>query len=58
MRGMPEEERELRRLEMDKVWLKYTYQRPPREGDAFHMLLRGEGFQGSRLRFIFQICSL
>ncbi|GAQ87674.1 Exostosin family protein [Klebsormidium nitens] len=40
MRGMPEEERELRRLEMDKVWLKYTYQRPPREGDAFHMLLR------------------
>lgn len=42
MRSIPEEEREIRRLEMDKVWLKYTYQRPPQEGDAFHMLLRGE----------------
>lgn len=30
--GMTEEERERRRREMDRVWLKFTYQRPPQHG--------------------------
>ena len=40
MRGMPEEERERRRREMDRVWLKFTYQRPPQRGDAFYSVMR------------------
>ena len=40
MLGMPEEERERRRREMDNIWLKYTYQRPPQHGDAFYSTLR------------------
>lgn len=40
MRGMPEEERERRRREMDRVWLQFTYQRPPQRGDAFYSVMR------------------
>jgi len=37
---MPESERERRRREMDRVWLRFTYQRPPQRGDAFYSVMR------------------
>jgi len=40
MRDMPESERERRRREMDRVWLRFTYQRPPQRGDAFYSVMR------------------
>ena len=36
MRGMSDEELERRRDVMDRIWKKYTYQRPPQPGDAFY----------------------
>lgn len=43
MRHMPEHQKAAMRAEGDKHWLKYTYQRPPVEGDAFHSTLRELG---------------
>ena len=43
MRDMPEVERERRRVAMDKVWKKFTYQRPPEVGDAYYSTIRELG---------------
>mmetsp|Transcript_34242 Transcript_34242/g.97074 ORF Transcript_34242/g.97074 Transcript_34242/m.97074 type:complete len:414 (+) Transcript_34242:3020-4261(+) len=40
MRSMPEHQKAAMRAEGDKHWLKYTYQRPPVEGDAFYCTLQ------------------
>jgi len=50
MRGMPEDERERRRREMDRLWLKFTYQRPPRRGDAFYSTMRELGRKKRTMR--------
>ena len=43
MRNMPEAEKEARRREMDRIWLMFSYQRPPVPGDAFHATMREIG---------------
>ena len=43
MRNMPEAEKEARRREMDRIWLMFTYQRPPVQGDAFYATMREVG---------------
>ena len=40
LRSMPDEELERRRRVIDDIWLSYTYQRPPQNGDAFHFVLQ------------------
>ncbi|GBG67333.1 hypothetical protein CBR_g471 [Chara braunii] len=40
MRGISAKERERKRQEMEKVWMMFTYQRPPQPGDAFFSVLR------------------
>mmetsp|Transcript_13242 Transcript_13242/g.31348 ORF Transcript_13242/g.31348 Transcript_13242/m.31348 type:complete len:288 (+) Transcript_13242:280-1143(+) len=54
MRNMPEHQKAALRAEGDKHWLKFTYQRPPVEGDAFYTTLRQlsrkvQAFQTSNL---------
>ena len=39
MRNMPEEVRERKRQVMDRLWLAFTYQRPPQKGDAFYLTM-------------------
>jgi len=43
MRDMPEEERERRRQYMDKIWKKFTYQRPAELGDAYYSTVKELG---------------
>jgi len=43
MRDMPEEERERRRQYMDKIWKKFTYQRPAELGDAYYSAVKELG---------------
>jgi hypothetical protein len=40
LRNMPEHQKAAMRAEGDRHWLKFTYQRPPVEGDAFFATMR------------------
>ena len=39
LRGFSDEELERKRAVIDKVWMKFTYQKPSVEGDAFHAVM-------------------
>ena len=39
LRGISDEELQRRLEAIDKVWLKFTYQKPPQPGDAFHTVM-------------------
>ena len=39
LRGISDEDLQRRLEAIDKVWLKFTYQKPPQPGDAFHTVM-------------------